>query len=231
MFNSKYIKDFKKVFEKFSYRYDRRDVWRDFVTLSACAISNTVDKVNFDSRESKYMDLIKTYPNEHAILFVELLVITTLALEENPNQDFLGELYTSLGLLKKGHAQYFTPYPVGMFMASICLGNMKSEIERKGYISICDSCCGAGCFLIAATNVACQQGVNFQEKVLFVAQDIDYTAAMMCYIQLSLLGCMAEIRVGNSLNNETLLSENIWHTPLYFLNAWKLNNKIKGEIV
>ena len=50
-----------------------------------------------------------------------------------------------------------------------------------------DSACGAGAMLIAFANAAKQYGINYQKQVLFVAQDIDHTAAMMCYIQLSLL--------------------------------------------
>lgn len=63
--------------------------------------------------------------------------------------------------------------------------------------------------------------INFQDKILFVAQDIDLTAAMMCYIQLSLLGCQAIVKVGNSLSdpfsvNEPM-SEKIWLTPMFIL--------------
>lgn len=53
--------------------------------------------------------------------------------------------------------------------------------------------------LIAFANVAREHKLNYQRDVLFVAQDIDQTAALMCYIQLSLLGCPAVVIVGDSL--------------------------------
>ena len=71
------------------------------------------------------------------------------------------------------------------------------QIEKKGHISVNDPACGAGAMLIAFANVAKKHGINYQKQVLFIAQDIDRTAAMMCYIQLSLLGCPAIVAVGD----------------------------------
>jgi len=229
MFDSPFIKDFKKIFDKFAYRYSGWDVWRDFVTLTACTISNCMDQANSKPREARYMEIIKTYSENEVNYFPELFGITTLALEDNPDQDFLGDLYCGLGLNKKGYAQFFTPYHIGKLMANISFGNLQDEISRKGYISAYDPCCGAGCLLIAMANAAKEQGVNYQQDVFFEAQDIDNTAALMCYIQLSLLGCAAEVRVGNSLTIEPLSPENIWHTPFYFLEVWEYR-RIAAEL-
>ena len=71
-----------------------------------------------------------------------------------------------------------------------------------GAITICDSCCGAGATLIAGVHAARKQlekeNLNYQNHVLVVAQDIDEIVALMCYIQLSLLGVAAYIKVGNT---------------------------------
>ena len=92
------------------------------------------------------------------------------------------------------------------------------ELSLEKPITISDPCCGAGCLLIACANEAKRVGINYQEKMVFYAQDIDRIAALMCYIQLSLLGCKAYIKIGNSLTdplteNESL-DENIWLTPM-----------------
>jgi len=45
----------------------------------------------------------------------------------------------------------------------------------------------------------------------------------MCYIQLSLLGCAGYVIVGNTLTTpptEPLENQNVWYTPLYFLDTW-----------
>ena len=41
--------------------------------------------------------------------------------------------------------------------------------------------------------------LNYQKHLLIVAQDIDETVALMCYIQLSLFGVAGYVTVGNSL--------------------------------
>ena len=93
-----------------------------------------------------------------------------------------------------------------------------------------DPACGAGALLIAFANSARAHGVNYQEKVLFVAQDIDATAAKMCYIQLTLLGCSACIIIGDSLVKPGFHPDNeVYYTPMYFLNSWRFCEKTRTE--
>lgn len=160
----------------------------------------------------------------------ELLLCITNALELNPEQDFLGELYMRLKLGDHWKGQFFTPYHISQFMAEISLQNMDQQIENQGYISVCDPTCGAGSLLIAAANKAKQSKYNFQKTVFFVGMDIDPIVAQMCYIQLSLLGCAGYICIGNSLSNplngSSVLNPNeqegqdIWYTPMYFAKSW-----------
>jgi len=74
--------------------------------------------------------------------------------------------------------------------------------------------------LLAFANTIRDKGINYQEKVFFIAQDIDATAAMSCYIQMSLLGCPGYVMVGNTLSNEAPRPENTWYTPFYFHQIW-----------
>ena len=97
--------------------------------------------------------------------------------------------------------QFFTPYCVCKMMSEITVGDVDRQIEENGYISICDPACGAGATLIAAVNSMRNAKHNFQNHVLFVGQDIDRIVGMMCYIQLSLLGCAGYICIGNTITN------------------------------
>ena len=99
--------------------------------------------------------------------------------------------------------QFFTPYDICRAMAKI---TMKREcvleiIDRQGYVSINDPACGAGATLIAAAEALLQWDINFQQTAIFIGQDIDYGTALMCYVQLSLLGCAGYVRVGNTLTD------------------------------
>lgn len=179
------------------------------------------------------METIKSYSKDELNLISELLSITTLALDENPAQDFLGKFYMQFDFGSGWHGQFFTPWHVAELMAKLQLGDeTKGQIASKDYISVCDSCCGAGCMLMAFANV-CKDDmdINYQRSVLFVGQDIDEVVAKMCYIQISLLGCPGYVVVGNSLSEPicgTTIEpsykkpENIWFTPLYFTDVWTL---------
>lgn len=218
-FKSDFHKQFIEAFRSLSERYDRQQVWSDFVTMSACSISNAVDKQNAQAREEGYMRCVRRYRNDEAEQIVNMFVATVMALDANPEQDFLGEIFGSLNLHNEWKGQFFTPYHIGFFMAKMNLEGISEEIAKKDILTINDPCCGAGCLLIACANEARKMDCNYQEKLLFVAQDVDPIAAMMCYIQLSLLGCQAIVKIGNSLTdpflNDELMSNKLWFTPMY----------------
>jgi len=221
-------REFMKTFKKLTAgRWRSWDIWTDFLTMAACAISNAVDKIHYDKREELYLRTIKKYRKEEQILFPELFAYVVMALEENPEQDFLGDLYTELGLNSKEHRQIFTPYHVCHFMAQITFDDLVTQVDEKGVIEIHDCCCGAGATLIAAANVAKSKlekaDRNFQNHILVTGQDIDYVATMMCYIQLSLLGVAGYFKVGNALTEPMTDDDNFdnyWFTPMYYFPVW-----------
>ena len=70
-------------------------------------------------------------------------------------------------------------------------------------------------------------------QALFVAQDVDTTVALMCYIQLSLLGCAGYVVIGNTLTEpqtgNVLFGEEssrCWYTPMFFHAAWETRRAI-----
>ena len=91
-------------------------------------------------------------------------------------------------------------------MARMMVSGKINDIPEKG--NIADPCCG-GCMLIAYANVLKSEGTNYQQKILFVGQDIDIIAGLMCYIQLSFLGCRCIIKIGDSLSDPFLDKEPI----------------------
>jgi type I restriction-modification system DNA methylase subunit len=169
-------------------------------------------------------------------VFPELAAQTVLALEENPEQDFLGSIFMSLKLGDEYNGQIFTPYHVCELMAEMTMDDTVKKVEQDGYISINDPCCGAGATLIAGIHAARKQlekaNLNHQNHLLVVAQDIDETVALMCYIQLSLLGVAGYVKVGNSLTEPMTDNddkENYWFTPMYFSNVWVLRRIFGGR--
>ncbi len=243
--STEWEKKFIDIFNKICNRHQSWQVWQDFVNMSACAIANSVDRRSdvWKAREDSYMETVKKYSKEDLDLISELLSITTLALEENPAQDFLGKLYMQFHLENKWHGQFFTPWHIAELMAMVVVGDdLKEKIVSEGYVSVNDPCCGAGCMLIAFANICKDDlNINYQKDILFVGLDVDPVVAKMCYIQISLLGCPGYVVIGNSLTepiigtdtNPIVTNDNdIWFTPLWFIGLWqfRLSKKMNESV-
>lgn len=222
-------KEFLKIFRELCCSQQPWQVWADVITVMACSLANAVDKTEprNSNREKEYTDCIKRL--EGVERPANLFAILAQALERNPDQDFLGSLYMDLELGNHWKGQFFTPYNISRLMAEMTLGNCQEQIDREGWVSVCDPTVGGGAMLISAANTIRRQKVNYQNHVLFVGQDIDRIVAMMAYIQISLLGCPGYLVVGNSLSNPIVGSalmpvekegQEFWYTPLYFSDVW-----------
>lgn len=230
MMEKTHQKEFVRLFEGCQGKYGRWESWSDFITLTAISISNTVDKVHEDKREKIYLSIAAKHSKKEMDAFAEMYAETVLGLEENPDQDFLGELFMQMQLGNDHNGQFFTPYHVCKFMSAIATTNLEQEIVSRGWIGVADHCCGAGALLIAFANECLRQDVNYQTSVLFVAQDIDYITGLMCYIQLSLMGCPGYVVIDNTLTHPSTSYDdrgllprdngNVWYTPFYFRSEW-----------
>lgn len=213
-------KEFCRIINSFSRSLSIWSIFNDFLLLTALSFANTVKTEKWNSREEKYLSIIHSYQEKDQKLFPQLLGCLSLALIENQEQDFLGEIYALLNLQAEQKGQYFTPYHIARLMSELTYEDRSEDITSKGFISINDSACGSGVLLLAFANTARGHGLNPQEEVLFVGQDIDRTAALMCYIQLSLLGLPAYVIVGDTLLKPGRHPDNeVWYTPAFYMNA------------
>ena len=53
--------EFVKIFNSLCGRYGRWEIWQDFITLAAIAISNTVDRSHAAEREKTYTTIARKY--------------------------------------------------------------------------------------------------------------------------------------------------------------------------
>lgn len=224
-------KQFYDDFKQLAQHHNAWTVWSDFVDMTAYSIANSFEsrKDVWEDREAAYLSIIKKYNKAEQELFPKLFGDVVLALEENPAQDFLGDLYMRMEFGDDWRAQIFTPWHLSEMMARMTLGEgLKEEVNRQGYISVYDPCCGSGVMLLAAAHVAKTQDVNYQQSIIFAGQDIDPLVARMCYIQMSLLGCPGYVAVGNTLSEPLLGSDlhpnypadRLYFTPLFYVNRW-----------
>lgn len=201
--------------------------WNDMLHLFAIEIANAVDTVHRDPRNAEYGRIAVKYKRDEYERFADLFAIMTDTLEREPFQDFLGDMYMRLDMGSKAHGQCFTPFNVCRMVANLAMDEsvIRSRLEEKGWISVNDCACGAGALLIAGAERLYEMGVNFQEKAYFVAGDIDTTVGLMCYIQLSMLGCAGRVRIGDTLTDpdtgDMLLGDGkptTWYTPMLFMS-------------
>ena len=76
--------------------------------------------------------------------------------------------------------------------------------------------------VLAFVKVMLEKGWNPVERVWVQAQDIDRTAALMCYLQLALWHVPAAVVVGNTIAGEV---REVFYTPAHYLGFW--GNKLE----
>lgn len=217
---------FVELFNQFSGKYHKWQIWQDFIFCVATAISQPFNYRQ--DRENEYLRIFAKYNKHEQFLLKEMYGELVLAFEEEGMVDLLGELYMQLEMHNKWRGQFFTPMCIAELMAKVSGVNIAELVERKGYIAVNEPSCGSGVMLIAYCKASLESGVNFQQSILFVAQDIDPLVAQMCFIQMSLYGMAGYVIVGNTLAN-SFESENsdFWYTPMYFSDVWIWRRKFQ----
>lgn len=205
------------------------ELWQDSMTMFALSISNTVDGRFRDKRGAAYMDIVHKYTKEEMQVFPQIFGEIVIQLERNPEQDLLGDLYMQLDLGSHWHGQFFTPYNVCAMMAKMQLWHEDYTLDSVRPITVCDCACGGGALLIAAAHeyrkAIANTGLNAQHYICLYAQDLSQVSAMMCYVQLSLQGYAAKVKLGDSLLHPLTEQDNgadIWYTPMWFSDVWSI---------
>lgn len=198
-------KEFIKTIEDIGYKYQKWEVFNDFCNIAAISLYQPFAQNR--ELEKEYLSIINKYEKTEINMFPRLLSYIVNALTDRLG-DFLGECFMSLDLGSKYKGQFFTPYYVSSFMSDILGVN---DYERMS-----EPCSGSGGMIIARADTLLKNGVNYQDKMLVQAVDVDSLCVNMCYIQLTLLHIPAEVIHGNSLSKEVFKT---FYTPAYFIKA------------
>lgn len=216
-------KDLVKALRSIANSHSIQDVFQDWLAISAIAISNAVDKSQWERREEIYLQLIAKYSKPEQEKLAEALGQLVLALEHEMSihgpTDVLGQVFHALGLHSKYKGQFFTPPHICEFMGHIVLTreDLATMIDKKSYITVCEPCIGSGGMVLGAAKAMADLKLNYQTNMLVTGIDIDLKCVHMAYLQLSLLGIPAVVIHGNSLTNEVWSH---WYTPAYILGHW-----------
>lgn len=110
-------------------------------------------------------------------------------------------------------------------MAKVTLQDCDRIISQQGFVTLSEPTCGSGVMVIGCVNAMFDEKYNPQQQLWVHCQDVDFTAAMMCYIQLSLLHIPACIVVGDTLLNETKIQ---MYTLAHLMGNW--SHKLEQQI-
>lgn len=210
--------------ENVSNRKSGKEVFIDFLKVSCYAISNAVNKENYESREKDYLHIIKNYDEKERTkltsLFVDFGMILDECMANKKIHDILGSVYSMKKYYDPHKGQYFTPEHVASFMAAMTAdyANFRSFDVQE----LSEPTCGSGIMVLKTAENMMQNNINFQDSLLVNAWDVDLTCVLMAYLQFSLYGIPAIVVHGDSITHE-IYSQ--WITPMMY--SKDLNKKLQ----
>ena len=223
--------EYRELVKMFNELTGSRSLWQvfnDCINMYALSIQNVFTLGNkHEYNEKEYKRIANQYTNAELAQIAKIFAEIVGMLDDNPNRDLLGDLYMQLNMGEGALGQVFTPYNVSYLMADmVCnIGEIKSEIEANGYITINEPACGGGANIIADCDFLHRNDINYQTQCVIVCQDLSRIAALMCYVVLSLIGCSAVVKIGDTLcepytdyYSEIKKGSDIWTTPMFHLN-------------
>lgn len=193
-------KEFWKVFQKISYRWDYSIVFDDILTIF---MTQFVPKPHM---ENWHAEAIKKYDEKErsymGTLQLEYLKAHLKATEEKKWFDFWGILYECIVSRMKSSrmGQFFTPPDLCDLLTAFTLGG--NNFENK---NVNDPACGSGRNLLS--------GWSVRPKNYYLGEDIDLVCCKMAAINLCIHGVKGEI-----VQHDTLKD------PGSFINAWAINS-------
>ncbi len=210
-------KEFIRIFSETAPYRHRYETFRDFIFCSATALRNATPPPS-RKIEDEYLRIIGQYRKSDQSAFQNLFSLVVEALEPEP-RDILGPLFMELELGDARRGQFFTPPEISRMMASMIMSDIEERLIRGEEINVQEPAAGAGGMVLACAEKIIELGFNPAKVMRAHATDVDRTAALMCYIQLSLWNIPATVVVGNSL---TLEVHEVWETPALRISALRM---------
>lgn len=229
MTSSEARRAFVKLFRETARYRSRHDVFRDLIMAMALTLRKAVSrKAEGEEVEREYLSIVGRYEKEDVERFCRLFSMTVIALEDG--REFLGAIYMDLEIANKDTGQFFTPHEVSLLMAKLQIGDgdRQSILKGRQFMTLCEPACGSGGMVIAFSEAIKEAGIDPQKELWVQCQDVDPLPAMMCYIQLTLLGIPGVVIIGNTLANEC---RHAYYTFMHYYGGWgaKLAERVEED--
>jgi len=204
-----------RLIQETSGRWSPDQIFRDWITCLAISVQNSSCRRHNDlwhSRERKYSEIMSQYDDGEQKVFIEMTASLQTAMSEEIS-DILGEIYMESNCGNKFAGQFFTPFSLSILDAELTI---PPDYDGTEILHIHEPSCGAGGKIIAVASVMKARNINYQRRMRVVAQDLDWLAVYMTYVQLSFYGFDSIIVQGDTLAepySRQYPSERIMRTP------------------
>lgn len=198
-----------------SGKYSAYEIFSNWVMMMAIAIQNGCTLVHdnvWKQREQQYIQAISRYSPQERETIIKMTGLLVLAFEEE-TADVLGEIYMESGCGSKTTGQFFTPFNISQMCAGMAI---PEDVNEDNKYILNEPSAGGGGMIIAAARVLKKRGLNYQKCMVVTAQDMDWKAVYMTYVQVSLLGIDAIIVQGDTLTEPYrpgYPEERVFYTP------------------
>lgn len=203
-----------EILNKISGEYSATEIFKDWVKMIAIAISNNSEfagSVIWKDRERQFNEIKRKYSEDKFKLMKDAFNILVDCYCKEID-DYLGKIYMQCMMGNKITGQFFTPFHLAYLTAK--LEELKEN--ENGKYCVYEPTVGSGGMVLAYAKTLKENNINYQSKLQVEAQDLDYTAVHMAYIQFSLLGISAKVSQGDTLAEPVVTDKNrIFYTPKY----------------
>lgn len=214
---NRYTKQFVDKINHAAKNSSRAKIFDDFLKCSAAAINRDEKIFSEIADKNLHCELFATLANaldwsiSQKVLRDHSLGISyklrLLDYDAAPKyRDILGEIFCKLELFDQGGGQVLTAQNTADIMGDLVMSKdfVRDEIQRCGYVSIKENCCGSGALILGALNALLSLNVNPCRQVRVHASDLDERCVLMTFIQLSLYGIPAVALRQNAATDEVV---------------------------
>lgn len=194
---------FEKQFNSlFSYHYDARKVFQDFITMCICTLALN-PKTGKSFYEEDYLKAIEPYKSKDDVkkfseIYAALILEMEMRVGSSHGNDVLGEFFEKQVATDR-KAQFFTPWPICQFISRV------TQAEESKTQHIIDPACGSGRMLLAANKV-------FGHGHFYYGIDVDPLCVKITAINLFLNGVFkGEVMCADALS------------PFHFIESYVLS--------
>ena len=195
-----------------SARHGLNHVFSTFLEITALTLSMEADPTSRSERLSRYEEIMAAIDSEESTVYARMIALLYVAASTSMNEprDILGSVYGELNLANEWCGQYFTPDHICRLMAMLVGLPEEKALKSNGSITVNEPTCGSGAMVLGYAYAMRQSQTDYENKVLFVLQDIDIRCVWMAYIQCFMYRIPAVVIHGNTL---TMEEWSRWFTP------------------